>query len=140
MHGEWLGFLAAHWDDMVPDLDVSHALADALDDTSSLVAEHDRESALGILSRQRVRVLFERGSRQQMGNLSVSRSRMLSQTTKTYGVAETSVEDLDADLILLGWADLDVLDGQGCIAVRDGISGGSASWRPRRAGCFCKAD
>jgi hypothetical protein len=35
---------------MVSDLDVRHPLADALDDTTSLVAEHDRESALGILS------------------------------------------------------------------------------------------
>lgn len=41
---------------MVAGLDVGDALADGLDDTSTLVSEDDGESALGILAGEGVRV------------------------------------------------------------------------------------
>lgn len=37
-------------------LDVRDAVADALDDAAALVAEHDREQALGVVAVERVRV------------------------------------------------------------------------------------
>lgn len=54
---------------------------------------------------------------------------------RTHGVAETSVEDLDADLILLRGPNLDVLDRQGCNAVskdqrRISVKAARTSWLP----------
>ena len=71
-------------DDVVPRLDVGDALADRLDDAGALVAENDREGALGVLARQGVGVR----------------------------VADARVGDLDADLVGLGRRDLDVLVGE----------------------------
>lgn len=42
---------------MVSDLDVCDALADALDDTTTLVAENDREGTFGILACCRCQLL-----------------------------------------------------------------------------------
>lgn len=73
-------------DDMIAGLDVGDALADGLDDTSTLVSQDDGEGTLGILAREGVGIR----------------------------VADTGVVDLNADLVRLGWCDLDVLNAERC--------------------------
>lgn len=77
-----LDILESH--DMVAGLDVGDALADGLDDTSTLVSQDDGEGTLGIFAGQGVCVC----------------------------VADTGGVDLNADLVGLGRSDLDVLDAQ----------------------------
>jgi len=67
---------------MVADLDIGDALADGLDDTSTLVTQDDGEGTLGVLARERVGVC----------------------------VAHTGVVDFDPDLMGLWWSNLHVLD------------------------------
>jgi hypothetical protein len=47
-----------HGNDMIADLHIGDALTNALDYTTSLVTEDDRESAFGILARKRIRILM----------------------------------------------------------------------------------
>ena len=44
------------WNDVIAYFDIVHPLSYALDDTSSLVAQNDRESAFGIFSREGIGV------------------------------------------------------------------------------------
>ena len=69
---------------VVARLHVCDALTDGLDDTSTLVPEDDGESTLRVLARQCVGIC----------------------------VADTSVVDLDADLVGPGGRDLDILNGE----------------------------
>lgn len=46
-----------HGNDMVAHLHIGDALTNALDYTTSLVTEDDRESAFGILARKRIGIL-----------------------------------------------------------------------------------
>ena len=63
--------MLSHRHNMVADFDICDALADALNDTTSLVAENDRESAFRILAGKRVGVLAgdEEAVRQPAGKL-----------------------------------------------------------------------
>jgi hypothetical protein len=71
--------------DGVSGLDAGDALADRLDDTGTLVAQNRGEDSLGIRATESVGV----------------------------GVADTSVGDLDSNLVGLGRSNLDVFKGQG---------------------------
>jgi hypothetical protein len=71
-------------DDVVAGLHVGDALTNRLDDTSALMSQDNGERALGVLSRQGVRI----------------------------GMADTGVVNLDSDLVGLGGSDLNVLDAQ----------------------------
>lgn len=70
--------------DVIANLDIGHTLADALDDTSTLVSENDGESTLRISTRQGVGV----------------------------SVADTGEGELDADLMGTGRQNLDILNRQ----------------------------
>lgn len=54
---------------MVSDLDVGDALTNRLDDTSTLVTEHDGERALGIVSGE-LQEAEERGAYQRLNRVS----------------------------------------------------------------------
>lgn len=69
---------------MVTGLHVCDALANRLDDASTLVSQNDGEGTLRVLSGECVGI----------------------------SVADTGVVDLDADLVGLWGSDLDVLDGE----------------------------
>jgi len=70
---------------VVANLDVSDTLANGLDDTSTLVSKNDGESTLGVQARESVGI----------------------------GVADTSVGNLDTDLMGAGRENLNVLDREG---------------------------
>jgi hypothetical protein len=69
---------------VVTGLDVGDALANGLDDTGTLVSKDNGESTLGILARECVGIC----------------------------VANTSVVDLNSDLVGLGGSNLDILNGE----------------------------
>jgi hypothetical protein len=79
-----LTFGGVESDDVVTGLDVGDALANGLDDTGTLVSKDNGESTLGILAGECVGIC----------------------------VANTSVVDLNSDLVGLGRSNLDVLNGE----------------------------
>jgi hypothetical protein len=90
-------------DDMVANLDVGDALTNRLDDASTLMSENDRESTLWILTRQGVGILL---------GVSTIRKRWKLLRTRT-SVADTSVVNLDADLVGTRRKDFNVLNAKG---------------------------
>jgi hypothetical protein len=95
---------------VVADLYVCDALADGLDDTGTLVTENNRERALGVFSGEcvgiwRVLVVVPKSWSLLLG-------RHVWTGAGLTGMANTGVVDLDADLMRLGWRNLDILDGE----------------------------
>jgi hypothetical protein len=80
-----LAFGGVESDNVVTRLDVGDALADRLDNTGTLVSKDNGESTLGVLAGESVGIC----------------------------VANTSVVDLNSDLVGLGRSDLDILNGEG---------------------------
>lgn len=87
---------------MVARLDGGDPRTDRLDDASSLVSEDDGESTLGVLAREGVCIYI----------VSDCCFLFLRRGCNRTCVADTSVVDLNADLVGLGRSDLDILDGQ----------------------------
>jgi hypothetical protein len=79
-----LAFGGVESNDVVTRLDVGDALANGLDNTGTLVSEDNRESTFGILARECVGIC----------------------------VANTSVVDLNSDLVGLRRSNLDILNGE----------------------------
>jgi len=79
-----LAFGGVESDNVVTRLDVGDALADRLDNTGTLVSKDNGESTLGVLAGESVGIC----------------------------VANTSVVDLNSDLVGLGRSDLDILNGE----------------------------
>lgn len=96
-----LAGLLLEGDDVVARLHVGDALTNRLDDTSTLVSQDDGECTLGILARQSVGI---------WGSMSVTMDVTEAAKGARTGVADTSVVDLDADLVGPRRANLDVLE------------------------------
>jgi hypothetical protein len=95
----WTSLLES--DDIVARLDRGHALTHGLDNTSTLMSQDDWESTFGVLARECVCIcsFHQPVFLRVVGCL---RTRM----------ADTRVMNLNADLVGLGWCDLDVLDAE----------------------------
>lgn len=85
---------------VVSGLDGGDPRADGLDDTGSFVSEDDGESALGVLAREGVGIY----------PISVCCSLPPRPSCNRTCVANSSVVDLNADLVGLGCGNLNVLD------------------------------
>lgn len=88
--------------DVVAGLDGGDPRADGLDDTGSLVTEDDGESTLGVLSGQSVGIYL----------VSVRCFLLPKHSRNRTCVADSSVVDLNADFVGLGWSNLNVLDSE----------------------------
>lgn len=87
---------------MVAGLDGGDPRTDRLDDTGSLVSEDDGESTLGVLARESVGIYTASACCLLLTRRRRNRTCM----------ANTSIVDLNADLVGLGRGDLDILDGK----------------------------
>jgi hypothetical protein len=89
---------------MVSRLNTRHALTDRFDDTSAFVTEDNGESAFGVFAGEGVGICSQ--------SVSLFIYNFTRRKDTHTGMADTSVVDLNAHFMCLGWRNLDVLDGE----------------------------